>query len=128
MEGNILLSSVEGNILTKAVFEEIIRFDKKVNSFSVKHLQIQLSFKDVCAKVNENCVPNTILDIIENNAEKIEKLVFSFPRFLWKGEPVFMGSAVGGVEEKGGIVQRADAIRLFYFLQDEHSSEWLQHY
>ncbi|KAA0704940.1 Patched domain-containing protein 3 RND-type protein RNDEu-3 [Triplophysa tibetana] len=130
-EGNyavMILSSVEGNILTNAAFEEIIRLDNEVNSFSVEHLKMQLSFKDVCAKVNETCVTNSILDIIENDAEKIEKLDLSFPTFGWKNKSVFLGSAVGGVEEKGGIVQRADAIRLFYFLQDEHSSKWLQNF
>lgn len=129
-EGNyavMILSSVEGNILTKTAFEEILRLDKKVNSFSVKHNQMQISFEDVCAKVNENCVPNSILDITENNAEKIEKLFLSFPMFIWKDQAVFLGSAIGGVEEKGGIIQQAHAIRLFYFLQDEDGAvQWLQ--
>lgn len=125
----MILSSVDGSILTKAAFEEIVRLNKKVNSFSVEYLQMQISFKDVCAKVNENCVSNSILDVIEDDAEKIEKLPLSFPMFFWKDKPVFLGSTIGGVEENGGIVQRADAIRLFYFLQDEHGAvQWLQHF
>ncbi|XP_051738614.1 patched domain-containing protein 3-like isoform X2 [Ctenopharyngodon idella] len=124
-EGNyavIIYSIVEGNILTDALFEEISDLDKVVHSLSVKVNQTQISFKHICAKVNGNCVLNPILDIIEYKCINL-----SFPVHRWKGKDVFLGSTVGGVEEREGVIQQARAIRLFYFLQDKpEASQWLQ--
>ncbi|KTF77054.1 hypothetical protein cypCar_00035517 [Cyprinus carpio] len=126
-EGNysvIIISVVEGNILTGALFEEISELDKQVHSLSVKTNQTQISFKDICARENGDCVSNPILDITDNKFANI-----SFPIKTWKGKDVFLGSTVGGVEERGGVIQEARAIRLFYFLQDNNgTSEWLQQF
>uniref|UniRef100_A0A671MX94 SSD domain-containing protein n=1 Tax=Sinocyclocheilus anshuiensis TaxID=1608454 RepID=A0A671MX94_9TELE len=119
----MIFSIVEGNILTDALFEEISELDKQVDSLSVNVNQTQISFKDICAKENGNCVSNPILDIVDDKFINL-----SFPINKWKAKDVFLGSTVGGVEERGGVIQQASAIRLFYFLQDKPgASQWLQH-
>ncbi len=126
-EGNysvLIFSVVEGNILTDVLFEEISELDKQVHSLSVKVNQTQIRFKDICARENGDCVSNPILDIIDNKFTNL-----SFPIKTWKGKDIFLGSTVGGVEERGGVIQQARAIRLFYFLQDNNgTSEWLQQF
>lgn len=62
----IVFSVVEENILTDALFEEISELDKQVHSLSVKVNYTQISFKDICARENGDCVSNPILDIIDN--------------------------------------------------------------
>lgn len=121
----IINSIVEGNILTDALFEEISDLDKVVHSVSVKVNQTQISFKHICAKVNGNCVSNPILDIIEYKCINL-----SIPIHRWKGKDVFLGSTVPPtVEERGGVIQQARAIRLFYFLQDKpEASQWFQQF
>lgn len=69
-------------------------------------------------------VSNPILDITDNKFINL-----SFPINKWKEKDVFLGSTVGGVKERGGVIQQARAIRLFYFLQDNNgTSEWLQQF
>lgn len=47
---------VEGNILRDALFEEISELDKQLHSLSVNVNLTQISFKDICAKENGNCL------------------------------------------------------------------------
>jgi len=126
-EGNyaVLIYSVEEeNILTDELFEEISDLDKVVHNLSVNVNETQISFKHICARVNGKCVSNPILDIIEHKCINL-----SFPIHKWEVENVFLGSTVGGVEERDGVIQKAHAIRLFYFLQDKPgASQWLQQF
>ncbi|XP_043081811.1 patched domain-containing protein 3-like [Puntigrus tetrazona] len=126
-EGNysvIIFSVTEGNILTDALFEEIRELDKQVHGLSVTVDQTQIRFKDLCARENGECVPNPILNVTDNKFANL-----SFPIKKWRGKDVFLGSTVGGVEESGGVIQRARAVKLFYFLQDINGTlEWLQQF
>ncbi|KAL1248941.1 hypothetical protein QQF64_022259 [Cirrhinus molitorella] len=125
-EGNyaVMIFSVEGDILADALFEEIRELDEQVHNLSVDVNQTQISFKDICAKENGKCVPNPILDVIDNKTINL-----SFPVNKWKEKDVFLGSTLGGVEEKEGVIQHARAIRLFYFLQDKPGAcQWLQQF
>ncbi|XP_030623441.1 patched domain-containing protein 3-like [Chanos chanos] len=132
-EGNyavmIVVANSQTNILTKASFEEVIRLNNKINSIAVKVKEKQLDFQNLCAKVNGNCVSNVILDIIENNPGRIEKTNLTFPLHTLGKKSVFLGSVIGGVAQSRGIVQRAAAVRLFYFLDNSSDVDpWLREF
>lgn len=127
----IMILSTEngGNILTKSAFEEVIRINNKVTSLSVKVGQRYLDFKDLCATVDGQCVSNAIIEISENNADKIGKINITFPMYTFRNKPIFLGSELGGVETSGNTIQNAQAIRLFYFLKNvSGSNDWLKEF
>ncbi|XP_026800540.2 patched domain-containing protein 3 [Pangasianodon hypophthalmus] len=125
----ILSTENGGNILTKSPFEEVIRINKKVTSLSVKVGQRQVGFKDLCTTMDGKCVSNAIVDISENNADKIGQINITFPVHTFRNKPIFLGSELGGVKTSGNRIQNAQAIRLFYFLKNVPSSnEWLKEF
>ncbi|KAF4096047.1 hypothetical protein G5714_023650 [Onychostoma macrolepis] len=76
-------------------------------------------------KDHENNDVEKQFTLINGPSKKARQFVKeTFPR-----KDVFLGSTVGGVEERGGVIQQVRAIRLFYFLQDNNgTSEWLQQF
>lgn len=125
----ILSTENGGNIFTKSPFEEVLRINNKVNSLLVKVGQREMGFKDLCTTKDGKCTSNVIIDISENNANKIEQMNLTFPMYAFRNKPIFLGSEVGGVKTSGNTIQNAQAIRLFYFLKNiSGSNEWLKEF
>ncbi|KAK3572270.1 hypothetical protein QTP86_029689, partial [Hemibagrus guttatus] len=125
----ILSARNGGNILTKSLFEEVIRINKKVTSLSVKLDQMEIGFGDLCATTDGKCVSNSIIDITNNNADQIGKIKLTFPKYTFRNRTLFLGSELGGVKTSGNIIQSAQAIRLFYFLKNISScNNWLKEF
>ncbi|TRY58512.1 hypothetical protein DNTS_004925, partial [Danionella cerebrum] len=119
-----IYSVKNGSISNKREMDNVRKLNEKVHNLFVKVNETNISFKSICAEVNGICVPNPALEILG-----IQDINVSFPVHRWNGTDVFLGSSVGGLENRGGIIQKARAIRLFYFLQDKPgASEWLEEF
>ncbi|XP_076147273.1 patched domain-containing protein 3-like [Alosa pseudoharengus] len=110
------------NILNLDSFEELVKLDHKVKQIRVN--DSKLTFSDLCAKENGECVLNPILDLM--NASINDNTLIDFP---WHGRE-FIGTAIGGVSTySNNTIQSAQAIRMFYYLKEDQKNEtdlWLK--
>ncbi|XP_030630613.1 patched domain-containing protein 3 [Chanos chanos] len=120
------------NILTVPAFEEILRIDNKIRNITVQKGAEQFNFSDICARVGQRCWSNVILDIFNYNASKVNVTNITFPiHALNSGENVSLELSLGGEEvNNNSFVQSAKALRLMYFLREDHedknkTDEWL---
>ncbi|XP_030623447.1 patched domain-containing protein 3-like [Chanos chanos] len=112
----------EDNILTIEPFKEVIDLDKRVKSI----VEGGKGFNSLCAQVKGQCMSNTIIDIVDGNASKIEGKTLTYPDFNGS----FLGSVIGGVELKAGSseIASAKAVKLVYYLRPDNQTEndaWL---
>ncbi|XP_048049010.1 patched domain-containing protein 3-like [Megalobrama amblycephala] len=108
-----------GNILNEAAFSDIIDLDRQVKSISTGN-----TFEKLCAKTNERCKSNAILDIINYSATEIVSSTITYPM----NNAIFLGTTIGGVELDSSKLTSAKAVRLFYFLDEKNTKEntyWL---
>lgn len=125
----ILSAQNGGNILTKSLFQEVLRINQKVTSLLVKPGQTVIGFQDLCTTADGECVSNSIIDISDNNPDQIGEMKLTFPTYTFRNRSVFLGSELGGVKTSGNSVQSAEAIRLFYFLKNiSGSNNWLKEF
>ncbi|XP_062377856.1 patched domain-containing protein 3-like [Sardina pilchardus] len=118
-----LIAVHSANILTKDVFEEVVKLDQKVKQIQAEGSQ--KTFTDLCAKDRDlRCVSNPILDIVNDyvtNGTSID-----YPQHKTE----FIGTAIGGVDlYPNNSVETAQAIRLFYYLKEDKKNEtdlWLK--
>ncbi|MGH0172026.1 UNVERIFIED_CONTAM: hypothetical protein FKN15_062616 [Acipenser sinensis] len=120
---SLAVVSKTGNILTDEAFKEILELDRIVKGINVSDGDHNHTYSSLCAKENNNCVSNAILDII--NSGKTSYLTYP----VYK-KNVFLGSTFGGVkvDDTTGIVKSAKAIRLYYYLREnetESNTKWL---
>ncbi|XP_036376014.1 patched domain-containing protein 3-like [Megalops cyprinoides] len=117
----------KSNILTKLAFNEIISLDRQVKQ--IKAGDGQISYESSCATIGRSCVSNTVLDIVNYNASKIEDISLTFPFYKFQSKSVFLGTEIGGVKITSDNIESAEAIRLFYFLREDNSTRnelWLK--
>ncbi|XP_059183040.1 patched domain-containing protein 3-like [Centropristis striata] len=111
----IALSTNRSNILKNPAFEDIIRLNNKILNIAV--LNNSVGFSELCAKANGQCVSNVVLELISSNESSI-----IFPVHTHRSSSVFLGSVLGGViTDANSSVIRAQAIKLFYYLDNEES-------
>uniref|UniRef100_A0AAR2M1V0 Patched domain-containing protein 3 n=1 Tax=Pygocentrus nattereri TaxID=42514 RepID=A0AAR2M1V0_PYGNA len=117
--GSLIITSLKDNILLVDELTEVINLDQQV-----RRLNIEKPFASLCARTGGTCVSNPLLDIINYTASKISDIAIEYPTH--KG--VFLGSVLGDVqlEEGSSRARSAKAIRLFYFLKEENSTETAQ--
>ncbi|MGH0172166.1 UNVERIFIED_CONTAM: hypothetical protein FKN15_066904 [Acipenser sinensis] len=123
---SLAVVSKTGNILTDEAFKEILELDRIVKGIRVSDGDQNHTYSSLCAKENNNCVSNAILDII--NSGQTSNLTYP----VYKNN-VFLGSTVGGVktDDTTGIVKSAKAIRLYYYLREnetESNTKWLNEF
>ncbi|XP_008110596.2 patched domain-containing protein 3 [Anolis carolinensis] len=120
-----LIAVGEGSILTREAFAELLALDKAVREL---RSETGLSFEEVCAKIGPdgNCSsPNPLLSAVQGDPARIEALLpnLTFPLFMGR---VPLGLFLGGVTLDPGVpparpVRAAKAVRLLYFLQEDHA-------
>ncbi|XP_072364511.1 patched domain-containing protein 3-like [Scyliorhinus torazame] len=108
-----------GHILTKGAFEEILSLDKMVNDLKVYHNHVEYSYLNLCAKVGNSCFSNTILDLINHDANLVESTAFTYPRLNGS----FLGTNLGGVTLDSGYVKEAKAVKLTYYLREDQEHD-----
>ncbi|KAG5268670.1 hypothetical protein AALO_G00215110 [Alosa alosa] len=111
------------NILTVKAFQEIITLDERVKSLKTSKNN---TFENLCAKKKNKCVSNAVLDIVTYDASNIENMTIYYP---FHGK-TFLGTVIGGVKYRPETkeIQSADAIRMFYYLEEDLGNEtdaWL---
>ncbi|KAI4881415.1 hypothetical protein NFI96_027089, partial [Prochilodus magdalenae] len=119
-----LIITSEANILDVEAFQEVIDLDGKVKNITVE--DPFLSYESLCARTGPECATNAILEAVNYNASEILSTSLSYPF----NNGTFLGTQVGEVTLKsdGQIIESANAIRLFYFLQENTTREtdqWL---
>ncbi|XP_048862074.1 patched domain-containing protein 3 [Brienomyrus brachyistius] len=120
------------NILTKEAFEEIIALNKQIQEISVNDGGKTSTFLNLCARAYGQCDPNAIFKIINNNASNIVNTKIKFPQHNANGQIFFLGTTVGGVNvDASGFLQSAQAIRLYYYLEEDTETQakatlWLE--
>uniref|UniRef100_A0A8C9S2F7 Patched domain containing 3/pseudo n=1 Tax=Scleropages formosus TaxID=113540 RepID=A0A8C9S2F7_SCLFO len=123
------------NILSEEAFAQIIGLDALVRNLSVRDGGRDVTFAEVCAKARGQCVQNEILEMIDWDPAQIERSPIAFPQHMVQGRGlVFLGNSLGGVTvNESGFVQRAEALRLYYFLEENsemqmETSLWLDEF
>ncbi|XP_041924747.1 patched domain-containing protein 3-like [Alosa sapidissima] len=111
------------NILTVKAFQEIMTLDERVKSLKTS---TNKTFENLCAKKKNKCVSNDVLDIVTYKASNIDNMTIYYP---FHGK-TFFGTVIGGVKYRPETkeIQSADAIRLFYYLEEDLGNEtdaWL---
>lgn len=110
------------NILDKSAMQFIEDLDTKVKQ--IQGNGSKLTFQDLCAKKNGQCVGNPILDLMNANINN-DKPIY-FPRH----NEEFTAAVLGGVNTyPNDTIESAQAIRMFYYLTEEKKNEtdlWLR--
>ncbi|XP_038147040.1 patched domain-containing protein 3-like [Cyprinodon tularosa] len=115
----IAVSKNSNNILESPALEDIIRLNEKIQNITVNSKR--LGFSQACAKANEKCVSNVILEILSYNETSRNSI--TYPEHRHGSSLVFLGSALGGVlTDANGNIQRAQALKLFYYLNNQESA------
>ncbi|XP_067863268.1 patched domain-containing protein 3-like [Heptranchias perlo] len=113
--------SKDGNILTKASFEEILSLDEKVKAFQFYDNGTAYNYFNLCAKIGGTCFSNALLDLIKYDPYLVESTNISYP----KAGNAFIAITVGGVELDGigTVIKKAKAFRLHYPLREDDEKD-----
>ncbi|XP_063062244.1 patched domain-containing protein 3 [Engraulis encrasicolus] len=117
------------NILTEEALQEILDLDRQVRELKTDG-QRPFTFSDLCAKMNGSCVSNRILDIMKSSIRDGSPISYPLYKNGTSGPTEFIGSAIGDVsQDSAKNIEKARAIRLFYYLEDSRKTEtdvWLK--
>ncbi|XP_029955152.1 patched domain-containing protein 3 [Salarias fasciatus] len=104
------------NVLEGPVYEDITKLHRRILNITVANGT--LGFQDLCARVNDECFSNVILEVIGSSESRI-----TYPVHTHRSGPVFLGSVLGGVGvDEEGSVRSAQAVKLFYYLGNQEST------
>ncbi|XP_072170373.1 patched domain-containing protein 3-like [Diadema setosum] len=138
--GSLIIRQIDhGNVLTKEAFQEIVRLDELIRTFTFTHNFTDYSYTHVCQTWLHACHDNIIMTLLRDNVEYIEHMKLTFP-FMQLPTPhegrVFIGNAIGGVKllPDSNVIESAKAILLIYSITretqhaEELSYEWEEHF
>ncbi|KAL7842080.1 hypothetical protein SRHO_G00237690 [Serrasalmus rhombeus] len=130
--GSLIFTS-ETDVLSVGALEEILHVDATVKGISIRHGEEEFAYSDVCAKVNQHCHPNSLLEILDYNANNITVVNLTFPvHHHFKMGQVPLEHLLGQVDvDSNTVVQSARAVRLFYYLQEVNDTledAWLNEF
>ncbi|XP_072432116.1 patched domain-containing protein 3-like [Chiloscyllium punctatum] len=107
--------SKDDNILTAAAFQEILSLDADVKQLSINNSQgVTYNYSSLCTRMANSCFGNEILNIINHSLATKKRI--SYPTM----NKTFMGLAVGGVDQDQNYINKAKAIKLDYYLQEDN--------
>ncbi|XP_028290293.1 patched domain-containing protein 3 isoform X2 [Gouania willdenowi] len=111
----IAVSTSGRNVLEEHVYQDIFRLNNRILNIKVSNQTLGLN--ELCAKVDGKCFTNAILEMMSSN-----ETVINYPMQTYGSTLVFMGSVLGGVvTDANSIVKSAQAVKLFYYLEDQES-------
>ncbi|KAK2859686.1 hypothetical protein Q5P01_004306 [Channa striata] len=115
----IAVSTNNSNVLENPAFEDIIRLNSEILNITVDNGRV--GFNELCAKASGECVHNVILEVV--SASDMDETSISYPVHTLRSSPVFLGSVLGGViADANSSVMSAQAVKLFYYLEDQEST------
>ncbi|XP_023229007.1 patched domain-containing protein 3-like [Centruroides sculpturatus] len=122
--GTVIAEATDGgSILRDFVFREIVTLDREIQKFFVEKDE-GWNYKDICARNNGKCYENKILRI-NNELEALKNGTFRLKYPIGDTSRNYDVLTLGGVElNEEGCVISAEAVKLFYFLDD--SNKWAE--
>ncbi|KAM6989275.1 patched domain-containing protein 3 [Tautogolabrus adspersus] len=125
------IATSDRNILTVESLQHILDLDLKVRSMVVQFDNKSFEYVDVCAQVMGSCSSNDMLEIIENNANKIEEVNLTFPWYYSssKSFPLYLSLGSVKLDKENSVVKSAKAIQLHYYLLEDNKTKndiWLE--
>ncbi|XP_023228991.1 patched domain-containing protein 3-like [Centruroides sculpturatus] len=122
--GTVIVEATDGgSILRKFVFRQIVTLDREIQKFFVEEDE-GWNYKDICAKNNGKCYKNRILRI-NNELDALKNGTFRLKYPIGDTSRNYDVLTLGGVElNEEGCVISAEAVKLFYFLDD--SNKWAE--
>lgn len=117
-----------GNVLTRNVTNEVLRLHDVVESLSVEFASERYSYRDLCMKWQNSCLPIGIIQIL-NSQIIAPELSLQYPKmfmtFPFGSMSVFIGGELAGVTLKSGSseVETGEAIQLTYNLYYDSEEE-----
>ncbi|XP_068094693.1 patched domain-containing protein 3-like [Hyperolius riggenbachi] len=135
---SLIAVSVADNVINADTFRELLKLDEMVQNFHInigeQGAEVSVNFQKLCAEVlGKKCAEaNPLLNEVRNNVSLIDTITISYPMFQEKS---FLGTYLGGVTlNLDNTVQRAEAIRLVYYLREDseqdkdNSHQWIHHF
>lgn len=123
----IALPTSGDNVLEGPAFEDVLALNNKILNITLDNGR--LGFNDLCARTNNGCFSNVLLEIVGSNGTN--GTTITYPQHQHGSSSVFLGTALGGVVMgHNSTVISAKALKLFYYLDeqgitDEISDQWL---
>lgn len=120
--GKIIITAKDnGTVFREQIFWEIVLFDRIIRNLTIEYDDFQLTFDDICAKLNEQCFnSNTILDLAYQIKE-IESNVTQIKYPVWFNQDTnityYLHNQIGGlILSTDSTVLFVRAIQLNYYL------------
>lgn len=127
-----LIATSDGNVLTVDTLQDIVELDFNIRSMAVQCGNHSFEYADVCAELMGSCTSNDLLDIIEHNARNIDAVDLTFPWFHSDSRsfPLYLSLGSVKLHENSSVVQSAEAIQLYYYLQEDKRKAdlWLERF
>lgn len=116
----ILIAKDGGDMLRRVIWDEVMLLDRMIRNITVEWDDSYWKYEDLCAKQDEKCWRNDILDFDER-MEEIEQKKFFLKYPIWINHEIykayFFPAYLGGVKQDiNGLVGSAQAVNLMYFL------------
>ncbi|KAI1292848.1 Patched domain-containing protein 3 [Halotydeus destructor] len=130
----ILVAKDGGSVLRSDIFAEVVKLDAAIKNFTIFWDDVPFKYSDLCAKSDDRCSANEILDFGDKMAA-IESKDFFLEYPLWlnrdRMKAYFFPAYLGGVEtDANKLITMARALNLMYFLDisvkrgDERAAMW----
>ncbi|XP_072044691.1 patched domain-containing protein 3-like [Amphiura filiformis] len=118
------------SLIEENAISEVLRFNDIVSNITVMGDNGEaVRFQDLCMSWQGRCIDNSILAFYDYDADEVSERQMTYPfASLANGFRLFNGGTLGGVtppDKLGQIqdVEKAQAIRLFYFLRDDDNAD-----
>lgn len=126
-----LIATNDQDVLTVESLQDILDLDSKIRSMEVHYGNQSFEYADVCAEVMGSCTSNDILDIIDYNANNIDKVNLTFPWFYSDFRSFSLYLSLGSVklDKNSSRVESAKALQLYYYLHEDNKTKtdlWLE--
>jgi len=124
---DIILVPQEGkSALSKEVWTEATLIAQAASNISVYLEGRTYSWYDLCAKFDGECVDNLFLHLLEStnvDSDMMNNLTYPVMKDPAKDEVYYpLVAHLGGVEKENGFILNAEALRLFFMLDDSSRS------
>lgn len=122
----IILSKNHGNVLREYIFKDVLALNNYILNISISPDEKMLKYKDLCARNEDKCYRNNILDL-NSKIKYLEEgsYLLKYPiAEINKNEFWFLPTYLGGVtQDENGFVTSARALRLTYFLDNSNKKK-----
>ena len=122
--GRIIVTSVDGNVLTNDVFDEVEKLDKEIRNISVEVSGTTYTYCDMCAgscdvATSDLFVLHNDLSVSLEDMSYPVHMVTQVPGSIDNNITFFLASDIGGVSKTADGGTAAKAWSLFYYMRND---------